>query len=268
MDRRMTMTVVLAAAVLLAGAALWWQQRGAAPVAAPPVTAAAPLRSEAPAPAPAVELPPPAPTSPLSAAEVPGALSALLGDAGARLVLTDGFARRFVATVDSLGRDHAPVMAWPVLPTPGRFAVDEAADAGVPSSANAARYEPFVRLAESVDAAQAARFYRRIYPLLAAAYRDLGFPHGEFHTRLIAVIDLLLATPQPAQTPAVHLLDVKGSVPSLRPWVRYEFVDPQLQSLAAGQKILLRVGPANERRLKAKLAQLRTALTAREPGPD
>jgi hypothetical protein len=44
--------------------------------------------------------------------------------------------------------------------------------------------------------------------------------------------------------------------------VRYEFVDPQLQSLAAGQKILLRVGPANERRLKAKLAQLRAALLA------
>jgi hypothetical protein len=267
MDRRLTMTVVLAAAVLLAGAALWWQQRGTVPIAPPPITSAAPVRSEAPAPAPAVELPPPAPTSPLSAAEVPRALSDLLGD-GARLVVTDGFARRFVATVDSLGRDHAPVLAWPVLPTAGRFTVDEAGGTSVPSAANAARYEPFVHVAESVDAAQAARFYRRIYPLLAAAYRELGFPRGEFHTRLIAVIDLLLATPQPAQAPAVQLLDVKGSVPSLRPWVRYEFADPQLQSLAAGQKILLRVGPANERRLKAKLAQLRTALTAREPGPD
>jgi hypothetical protein len=45
--------------------------------------------------------------------------------------------------------------------------------------------------------------------------------------------------------------------------VRYEFVDPALESLSAGQKILLRVGPANERRLKAKLSELRRELLAR-----
>jgi hypothetical protein len=261
MDRRMTMSL-LAAAALLVGAILWWSQRGT-PSLPSVASSTVPVPSAAPAPAIPVELPPPAAASPLASAEVPGALAELLGG-GAALVLTEGFPRRFVATVDNLGRQHAPAIAWPVAPTPGRFTVDDAGGASVPSAANAGRYEPLVRLAESVDAAQAARFYRRVYPLLAAAYRDLGYPHGEFHTRLLAVIDLLLATPQPAQAPAVQLLDVKGSVPSLRPWVRYEFVDPQLQSLAAGQKILLRVGPANERRLKVKLTQLRAALSSRD----
>jgi hypothetical protein len=262
MDRRTTMGLA-AGVALLVGAALWWNQRTApAPPPPPTVPNTAPVRSEPAAAAP-VELAPPAPTSPLTAAEIPGALSELLGR-GAALVLPDGFARRFVATVDSLGRDHAPALAWPVAPVPGRFTVTEAGDAGVPDAANEQRYEPYVRLAESVDADKVAGFYRRVYPLLQSTYRDLGYPHGEFHTRLIAVIDQLLATPQPAQTPSVHLVDVKGEVPSLRPWVRYEFVDPQLQSLSAGQKILLRVGPGNERRLKAKLTQWRTALVAPE----
>jgi hypothetical protein len=262
MDRRMTMGT-MAGVALLVGAALWWNERAAAPVPAPVAAPAAPLANEpAPAAAP-VELAPPAPSSPVTAAEIPGALSELLGR-GAALVLPDGFARRFVATVDNLGREHAPAVAWPVAPVPGHFTVAEAGDASVPDAANEQRYAPYVRAAESVDAAKLAAFYRRAYPLLQSAYRELGYPKGEFHTRLVAVIDQLLATPQPAQTPAVHLVDVKGEVPSLRPWVRYEFVDPQLQSLSAGQKILLRVGPDNERRLKAKLAQWRAALVARD----
>jgi hypothetical protein len=262
MNRRMTMTLVVGAVVVVA-AALWWNQRTALVPPPPAPASAPPVHAEAAPAAPAVELPPPAPSSPLTAAEIPGALSELLGR-GAALVLPDGFARRFVATVDNLGREHAPAVAWPVAPVPGRFTVAEAADASVPDAANEQRYAPYVRAAESVDAARLAAFYRRAYPLLQSAYRELGYRKGEFHTRLIAVIDQLLATPQPAQAPAVHLVDVKGEVPSLRPWVRYEFVDPQLQSLSAGQKILLRVGPDNERRLKAKLAQWRAALVARD----
>jgi hypothetical protein len=42
--------------------------------------------------------------------------------------------------------------------------------------------------------------------------------------------------------------------------VRYRFADPELEQLAAGQKILIRMGTVNERRLKAKLAELREAI--------
>jgi len=55
----------------------------------------------------------------------------------------------------------------------------------------------------------------------------------------------------------VKLTEVKGDVPSTRPWVRYEFADPQLQSLSSGQKIMVRVGLENERRLKVRLKALR-----------
>jgi hypothetical protein len=45
--------------------------------------------------------------------------------------------------------------------------------------------------------------------------------------------------------------------------VRYEFADPALESLSSGQKIMLRVGPVNERRLKEKLAEIRGELAGR-----
>ena len=60
-----------------------------------------------------------------------------------------------------------------------------------------------------------------------------------------------MTTPVPAQPPTVTLVEVKGDVPSTRPWVRYEFADPALESLSAGQKILLRTGADNHQRVSS-----------------
>ena len=72
------------------------------------------------------------------------------------------------------------------------------------------------------------------------------------------MIDQLLATPEPNGPLAVHLTEVKGPLTSERPWVRYEFSKPEYEALSAGQKMLLRMGPDNERRLKAKLREFRS----------
>lgn len=81
----------------------------------------------------------------------------------------------------------------------------------------------------------------------------------------MAVLDLLIATPEPSGPLEVHLVDVQGSVKPTRPWARYEFTDPALQGLSAGQKILLRVGKANRAILRRKLVEFR-GLVASRPG--
>jgi len=58
----------------------------------------------------------------------------------------------------------------------------------------------------------------------------------------------------------VTLTDVKGPIPSEQPWVRYEYVDPALEALSAGQKILLRSGEVNQRRLVGWLRQFRAQI--------
>ncbi|HZY16496.1 MAG TPA: DUF3014 domain-containing protein, partial [Ramlibacter sp.] len=141
-----------------------------------------------------------------------------------------------------------------------RFLVEEGSGGQVIASANAKRYAPFVAMVNGVDAQRAAALYRQMYPLLQQAYRELGFGDRYFNDRVIQVIDLLIATPEPASPPQVRLTEVKGPIASERPWVRYEYADPKLESLAAGQKILVRMGPANARQLKLKLAQLRAQL--------
>lgn len=193
-------------------------------------------------------------------------LAQLLGGqrAGAFLQL-DAFVRRAVATVDNLARDQAPARMWPVHPMPGRFTVHEQGGAQRIAAENSARYEAFVALAESVPAAAAAQLYARLYPLFQVAYEELGYPGKYFNDRLVAVIDHLMASPEPAEPPAVHLVSVAGQVQSLQPWVRYEFLDPQLQQLSAGQKIMVRVGLDKERRLKRVLAGLRAQVAKAAP---
>ncbi|GAA6141907.1 DUF3014 domain-containing protein [Hydrogenophaga sp. 5NK40-0174] len=170
----------------------------------------------------------------------------------------DGFVRKVVATVDNMGRKHAPPTVWPVIPTPKKFMTAKGDDGTeVIAPANSDRYTPFVGVVESVDTAQAAAAYRSLYPLFQQAYEDLGYPGKYFNDRLVTVLDQMIATPIPSEPLQVSLVEVKGSVPSLRPWVRYEFVDPAYADLSAGQKMLLRSGADNQKRLQAKLKAFR-----------
>ena len=189
------------------------------------------------------------------------ALTKLFGPTPVRSMFQlEGFARRFVATVDNLGRGHAPARLWPVDPAGKQFAItdpDGALDSGAIAADNSLRYAPYVLMLESVDLGQAAATYKALYPQFQQAYEDLGYPKRYFNDRLVEVLDQLLATPEPKSPVKVHLPRVNGPIRPARPWVTYEFDDPALQALSAGQKILVRMGAVNERRVKAKLAEFR-----------
>ena len=267
--------VVLVLVVLAGAGGAWWWQQAQAPVvtpAAPPAVTSAPPVAAAPPALPASE-PASGPQNPVEALAPPDAalptlagsddpIAQALGDLlGARdmaaFLQMDGLVRRVVATVDNLGREHTPARLWPVNPTPERFAVVGSGPVQTIGLDNAARYGALVRWIESVDMERAVALYARLYPLFQQAYEELGYPGRYFNDRLVAVIDHLLQAPEPASPVAVKLTEVKGDVPSTRPWVRYEFADPQLQSLSSGQKIMVRVGLENERRLKVRLKALR-----------
>lgn len=241
------------------------------PVSSPADVTATPVPSNDPIrhPVQAIETDPAAPR-PLPAlgqsdARLQQELNALVGRKNVQtFVLLESFVRRLVATVDNLGREHAAPSMWPVHPTGGRFATLKQGGAEIINPDNGQRYVPLVQFIESVDSRKAVQLYAALYPLFQQAYVELGYPKAYFNDRLVAVIDLLLATPVIEGPLTVALVDVKGPIASERPWTRYEFADEQLQSLAAGQKMLLRTGPANHRRLKAKLLEIRGLLTKAE----
>lgn len=250
----MALVIVLA----LAAGAWWLWQRPVSPVtpALPPQPLPEAPAAVEPGPSFPLDTPPEAvPAEPLPALDdsdgmLGRELAELVGAPAFRqLFFTDGLARRFVATVDNLPRRQAPRSKWPVREAAGAFVVGGSAEAPVLDVANFARYDAYVRVATLLDAAAAVAVYRRFYPLFQQAYEDLGYPDRYFNDRLVQTIDDLLAAPE-----------IEGPIPLVRPEVLYEFADPALESRSAGQKVLVRMGPANAQRIKAKLREIRALI--------
>src|SRR5262249_6367033 len=72
--------------------------------------------------------------------------------------------------------------------------------------------------------------------------------------RVVEVIDHLVATQE-----------IEHPLRLIHRRMVYEFADPKLEKLSGGEKILLRLGHANLRKLKAKLREIRDGLVAMKP---
>jgi len=161
------------------------------------------------------------------------------------------FVYRVVATVDNLPRKNVATRLLPLKVPAGQFVTKGGGEVVSLSPANYARYKTYVNIARSADAKQLVATYVHFYPLFQEAYQELGYPNKQFNDRLVEVIDNLLETP-----------DVGTPVKLVRPKVMYEFDDPELEDLSAGQKLLVRMGPQNAAVLKAKLREIRRELVA------
>ena len=215
--------------------------------------------------APAVQNPVPAPTAPAAApmpslaqsdAPMQDALNGVLGASAVQhLFRPEMLVRHIVVTVDNLSRKRASVQLWPVKPVTGQFQIHGDDQHATIDPANYQRYAAYVQLLQMVDTKQLVAMYFHFYPLFQQAYQSLGYPNGYFNDRLVETIDDLLQAP-----------DVKGDVALVRPNVMYQYADPALEGLTAGQKVMVRIGPDNEAIVKAKLRELRAAVADRSRG--
>ena len=214
-------------------------------------------------PAPAVEpLPPLEQSDPLAEESLQAVLSE---DSVQRYFDVENLIPRAVAMVDALAARQVPGPVMVVRPPPGEFeaTADEQPEQVIRNQqgdpipqyvldpVNYERYDDYVRMLEAVEPQQAAALFERNYPLFQEAFRQMGYSDAEFEQRLLTVIDELLATPE-----------VERPVRLIKPEAYYLFADPQLEALSAGQKILVRMGPENAARVKAKLREIRAALEA------
>ncbi|HWU78345.1 MAG TPA: DUF3014 domain-containing protein [Rhodanobacter sp.] len=189
--------------------------------------------------------------------EVASALQQLTGSSQLSLLLVrPQIIARIVATIDAMpGRSLGGLML-PARTPKGAFVTRDADGNTVIGEDNAARYAPYMAIVEQVDPQALVAWYVHAYPLFQQAYRQLGYPKGYFNDRLIVVIDNLLAAPEPVTPPALR-----------RSNGHFIYADPGLEALSAGQRLLLRTGPANEASIKAKLRAIRTLLAGQHLRP-
>jgi hypothetical protein len=183
--------------------------------------------------------------------QVLAGLMALTSDGALKSLLRpEAIVSRMVSTIDALPKQSVGMNVVPLRTPTGRFQVVSDDGNFVASKKNIDRYATYMYVADRISTKAAAAWYKRNYPLFQQAYRDLG-TNGYFNDRLIEVIDHLLAAPEP-----------KGNQQLLPEKVGYVYANQALEQLSVGQKFMIRVGPENEGKLKAKLRALREEIVS------
>ena len=240
--------VIAAAGAVIAAVALtlWWMSRAQPPAVSPlPTSPTNPDKvSRRPAPEP-LQLPS-LPDSDAMLRELAGTLSRnpLL----ARLVATRGLVRNATLAVVQIGDGKTPAVPLAVLRPPVRLQI-AGQQSGRIEPASHARWEAATTALLSVPPSDAARVYVNVKPLFDEAYREMGYPNGDFDVALSKAIRVITAAP-PAP-PEMILLRREGY---------FEHVDSTLGSLQPVQKQLLLFGPTHQARVQGWLRQLAAAL--------
>ena len=162
---------------------------------------------------------------------------------------TNGLIENFTVATLNLSEGKTPVAHWPTLAPKARFSVATTSHGVVVDPKSYRRYDEYAAAIGGLDPPGTARLYLTLKPRIMEAYRELGFPEGDFDPVLERAIGVLLAAPA-----------VEGDNALREKVITYEFVDPNVESLPAAAKQLMRMGPDNMRIVQAKLREIAVQL--------
>lgn len=167
-----------------------------------------------------------------------------------RLLVNDSLLQRFVVTVTNMAdSDSAPNFQL-LVPPEQPFRIYQQADKEWIDAASYKRYTSYVDALETLDNDQLLDLYDTYLPDIQEIYGEIGDPDTPFSEVFVEALDELLDTPE-IPTPVEVFSDS----------VMYKFKDERFENLSLPQKQLLRMGPDNMRRVKAKLRELKQAIS-------
>lgn len=157
--------------------------------------------------------------------------------------------RHFVVFVDNLAQGELARKVSPLKGPDRVFTVSEITNKTYLNPDSYHRYDLYADFVANLNEMQLAATYKELTPLLSEAFEELGYGDMSFNERMLEAIDIMLAAPiieQPIELDGVS--------------VNYQFVDPQLEALPNAQKLLVRMGPENSKKVKAALRRLKKHL--------
>ena len=169
-----------------------------------------------------------------------------------RMLVNEGLIQRFVVSVTNLANDEMAPNHQLLTPPEQNFRVYSQASKQWIDAASYKRYTPYVDMLESFDNDALLNIYGIYKGDIQAKFSEIGNPDEDFNQVLLEAIDQLLDTPE-----------VPVPVEVYTDSVAYKYADERLENLNEPQKQLLRTGPDNMRRIKAKLRELKVLVEER-----
>jgi hypothetical protein len=162
---------------------------------------------------------------------------------------TDNLAEQFTAIVQGVADGNAPMRMLARFRPVSPLQVTERGGRTVIDPRSYSRYDSVADAVTSLDPAASVRAYRTLAPRLNEAYAQLGIPDSTLDAALENAIVRLVKTPVPA-----------GDIAVVPRGAGYAFASPELEALSPAQKLLIRTGPVNARRIQARLREIGLAL--------
>ena len=151
---------------------------------------------------------------------------------------------RFASLVSGLAGDESPRKQLDFLAPKERFSATK----GHIDPKSYARYDAAADAVESVDARKLVAAVRAVHPLLESAYHRLGNPNRGFDDAARAALQRIVDAPV-----------VEGEIAVVPHGANDLFADEKLEVLGPVEKQLIRMGPANEKKLQAKAREILAA---------
>jgi hypothetical protein len=228
-------------------------QRAPAPVPAPAQEVEVPDQQVAETPEPAPEPMPELPSLNESDSFVLPRLAALeTGESLMRVLASEDLIRKFVVFTDNVAGGNLPQLEYPVQRMTEEMVVSSLDNKlYVMEPASYARFDEIIDTIVAVDVDQGLSLFLMMGPLFQTAFAELGYGDRSFDTVLLEAIDSVL-----------NARTVEGPLQLVKPSVMYLYAEQEIEDMSSVEKQLIRIGPDNTRKLKAKLTEYRARLMA------
>jgi hypothetical protein len=160
-----------------------------------------------------------------------------------------GLLERWVQVANALAEDRSPREPLSFLAPKRPFTVQQKRERTFVDPRSYERYDVFADVVSSVDAKAFANVVHELHPLLQAAYRALGYATGDVDQLASRSLQRLVQAPV-----------AEGRIELKPAGALYKYADEKLESLGPVEKHLLRMGPANEKKIQRKAAEIADAL--------
>ena len=158
---------------------------------------------------------------------------------------TKNLARQFVVFIDNLAHGELARKASPLIGPKQSFDALDVTDKTYIDPDSYHRYDMYADLLETMNNQTIVSTYKLLLPILNDAFAELGYEDISFNQRLKQAIHEVLNSPiieQPIELTSIS--------------VNYKFKDTDLESLPDVQKLMIRMGPENTRKVKAALREI------------
>lgn len=168
------------------------------------------------------------------------------------LIVEQDLISNFVVFIDNASRGELVTQFSPLQAPKQKFSAQQVEGDLLSYQLNPSdfsRYDAYAELFTTLPLDKSLAIYKELTPAIDEAHMELGYEAGTFDRKLKRALDFLIDAP-------VLTTDVKLVAPS----AMYQYADAELEGLMSIQKLLLRMGPDNQQKVRTKLVELKEAL--------